>query len=45
VVGLLGADRFAGLDPGCVRWRSPGLLHDGNRADRYSGASGAGPES
>jgi (S)-mandelate dehydrogenase len=45
VVGLLGADSIAGLDPGCVRWRSPGLLHDGNRADSYSGASGAGPES
>ena len=43
VVGLLGCDRIAGLDPGCVRWRSQGRLYDSNRA--YSGASGAGPES
>jgi (S)-mandelate dehydrogenase len=37
VIGLLGSDSIAALDPGCVRWRSQGRL--------YSGASGAGPES
>jgi (S)-mandelate dehydrogenase len=36
VIGLLGADSIASLDPGCVRWRSRRL---------YSGASGEGPES
>jgi (S)-mandelate dehydrogenase len=35
VIGLLGADRIAALDPGCLRWR--------NRL--YSGASGEGLES
>jgi (S)-mandelate dehydrogenase len=37
VMGLLGTDSIAGLDPGCVRWRSRGRL--------YKGATGAGPES
>jgi (S)-mandelate dehydrogenase len=43
VIGLLGTDSIAGLDPGCVRWRSPSRLYGGNGS--YSGASGAGPES
>jgi (S)-mandelate dehydrogenase len=43
VVGLLGCDSIAGLDPGCVRWRGPGRLYGTN--DAYSGASGDGLES
>jgi (S)-mandelate dehydrogenase len=41
VMGLLGTDSIAGLDPGCVRWRNQGRLFAGN----YNGATGAGPES
>jgi (S)-mandelate dehydrogenase len=37
VIGLLGTDSIAGLDPSCVRWRSQGRL--------YRGASGEGLES
>jgi (S)-mandelate dehydrogenase len=43
VMGLLGTDSIAGLDPGCLRWRSQGRLHGSNQD--YSGATGAGPES
>jgi len=45
VIGLLGTDSIAGLDPSCVRWRSRGRLHESNRAGSYSGASGEGLES
>ncbi len=38
VIGLLGCDSIANLDPACVRWRGAGRLHATNRAQ--SGASG-----
>jgi (S)-mandelate dehydrogenase len=38
VMGLLGCDSIADLDPACLRWRGAGRLYNGNCA--YSGASG-----
>jgi (S)-mandelate dehydrogenase len=45
VIGLLGTDSIATLDPGCVRWRNQGLLYSSNLGHSYSVAQGEGLES
>lgn len=43
VIGLLGTDCIAGLDPACIRWRAQGLLHGSNVGEEGHGPH-LGPE-